>query len=222
MDENKGKEDSLPVSRTSKAPRPTSEVGGRSSWIPRSPELTRIPDLPSYYPNELKVQTKVILDKAARKFPDRTHALAFCKFVIRGLTLVFRTAVEDGDLRSDLALSNMDDLVDGLARVNSNGGDGYFRLQRDVQFSDERMKFNRQIAAAQRHVRAQGTCMLGADKAGAGPANRKSLIMTLLNSRSMSLNDWATQAGVDYNTIVGYIKNERKSYPSTRKNSLTP
>jgi hypothetical protein len=84
----------------------------RGSGIASRPKDSQIPpDLPPYYPNNLKPQTHLIIAEAVRKFPDQTHTLELCRYVISDLTPHFRTAVQGKTLRADLVFPNMGELL---------------------------------------------------------------------------------------------------------------
>ena len=98
-----------PVGFVSKAPRPITPVGG-GSWTP--PEPARMPlDLPPYYPNDLRLRTKVVIGKAHERFPEKSQILDLCCCVVSELTPYFCWAVESKKVQADPALDQMGELL---------------------------------------------------------------------------------------------------------------
>jgi DNA-binding Xre family transcriptional regulator len=149
MEENDRKE-APKLRHISNAPEPITPVRGTGGSRPYSPEPTQTPPyFPSYYPNDLKPQTHLIIAKAVRAFPDRTDTLELCRRVISGLTRHFRAAVQDKTLRADLVFPNIEQLIHYLLVVNCENDDKRFRLKQEVRKSDEWLKLTREVAKAQ-------------------------------------------------------------------------
>jgi hypothetical protein len=145
--EDKQPKDAPKVRRVSQAPaRPTTLSGGGSYTLSRT-KPTQIPQShPSYYPNELKPRTDVIVAEAVRKFPDQTGTLELCKYVISELTPLFRGEIRSKRLRADLALSRVGDLLHSLLVYNCDNENERFRLDQEARKSDEWLKLAKQIA----------------------------------------------------------------------------
>jgi hypothetical protein len=129
---------------TQSAP-PPKEVGGLgiASYRPMATHIP--PDLPPYYPNDLKPQTHLIIAEAVRKFPDQTHTLELCRYVISDLTPHFRAAVQGKTLRADLVFTNMGELLHYLLVSNCDNDDRRFRLEQEARKSDEWLKLSREV-----------------------------------------------------------------------------
>lgn len=131
-----------PVRHITKAPRPPIELSGRGC-IPPEPKPTQVlTDFPPYYPNDLKVQTTVIIGKALKKFPVQTQTLQLCKYVVSKMTPHFCAAIERKTLRADQALSSMSDLLHNLLVVNCGDSSPHaasekrFRLKQEIENSE--------------------------------------------------------------------------------------
>jgi len=143
----KKEKDGEPIRRFTKAPPPPRELGGRG-WMPPGPKATRMPSgWPPDYPNDLKVQTTAIIVKALREFTDQSQTLELCKYVIRELTPHFCGAVRGKTLRADLALSAMTALRDSLLLSNCDDSSERFRLEQELDKSDEWQKFAEGLVA---------------------------------------------------------------------------
>ena len=132
------------------APSPPSAV--RELGLSRAgPNSTQIPpDLPPYYPNDLKPQTHLIIAEAVRKFPDQTQTLELCRYIISDLTPHFRAAVLGKTLRADLVFPNMNELLHFSLVSNCENDDKRFRLKQEVRQSDEWLNLAREVADSQR------------------------------------------------------------------------
>jgi hypothetical protein len=136
------------IRRVSKAPPPLPEVSGGGSWHPTS-KPTRAPQyFPPHYPNHLKTQTELTICEAVREFPVQTRTLELCKHVICELTPTFNAAVQSNALRSDLALSYMGDLLQGLLLSNCDYSPERCQLEEEIRKSDEWIGFVKEMAAA--------------------------------------------------------------------------
>jgi hypothetical protein len=51
---------------------------------------------------------------------------------------------------------------------------------------------------------------------------RESFVKPILDKKGWSILDWANEAGVDFHTASGYLKDTRKPYRSTRKKLAAP
>jgi hypothetical protein len=148
------------VPLVTQAPAPPKEMGGLG-LAPYRPKPTEVPDLPLYYPNDLKLQTQLILVEAVRKFLDRARTGELCEYVISELTPHFRAAVLLGTLRADQALSEsggMGALLHSVLVYNDPGtpSSGFsslsneaYRLEREVKKSDEWLRLAKAILEAE-------------------------------------------------------------------------
>lgn len=141
-----------PRREVTKAPKPITQLSGTGGSTLPGPKLTQVPpDLPPYYPNDLKLQTHLIIAEAVREFPDQTHTPELCKCIITELTPHFRAAVQAGRMRADLALSDggMGSLLHSLLVYNCDNRNERFRLEQEVRKSDEWLKFAREMVKVQ-------------------------------------------------------------------------
>jgi hypothetical protein len=129
----------------SKAPRPISEVGGRSTFSgPKPTEV--LSDLPVDYPRTLVARSFVIIGEAARKFPVQTQTAELCKYVIAELTAPFRETLQNKGLHADQATSRMHDLLHYLLVHNCDSEWRRHEIRREVLKSDEWLTFTREMA----------------------------------------------------------------------------
>ncbi|HEV2521803.1 MAG TPA: helix-turn-helix transcriptional regulator [Candidatus Acidoferrales bacterium] len=134
------------VRHITQAPAPPTVMRGAGLSV-MSPKSTQIPsDLPPYYPNDLIPQTHLILAEAVRKFPNQTHTLELCKYVISKMTPYFREALQGETLRADLVFQNMDELLHYALVSNCDNGNQRFRLKQEARKSDEWLKLVKEIA----------------------------------------------------------------------------
>lgn len=130
----------------SAAPKPISPVRGHS-WIPSKPKSSKpLLNFPSYYPNELRARTTVVIGEGIRKFPVQTEVFELCKYVIAELTPHFHTVVKSGKVREDMALSHMGDLLHSLLVSNCDDTAERFHLERKGHASDEWLEFAKRMA----------------------------------------------------------------------------
>lgn len=149
MEEKKQEEKARPVRLVSQALPPPKAVGGLGLSV-TGPKRTLVPaDLPPYYPNDLKPQTRLILAKAVRRFPVQTQALELCRYVVCELTPHFSAAVQSKALRADRVEDVMNDLLHYILVSNCDNSDERFRLAEEVRRSDEWLKLAREIVKAQ-------------------------------------------------------------------------
>jgi hypothetical protein len=138
---NKKEKDCPGEFRVTKALPPARQVGGRGSFIPDR-KLNRRPDFPPRYPRELRAESRIILDEAVERFPDRKQALDCGKDIFSNLKRLFRDAVGNKLLDSYSAIERMDELQEFFVRYNSEGGKE-IELARGLDNSEERLAFNR-------------------------------------------------------------------------------
>jgi hypothetical protein len=139
----------------SKAPPPITPVGGLG-LAPSRPKPTQVPNLPPYYPNDLKSQTKLILVEAVRKLPDLTQTSELCKYIFSELTPHVREAVQRGKVRADLAHSDMEALLHSVLAHNDSGphnslgglSNEAYRLEQEEKKSDEWLRLAKAIESA--------------------------------------------------------------------------
>ncbi len=147
--EEKERKEVQKVRRVTQALPPPKAVRGLglSGTGPKSTEIP--PDLPPYYPNDLKPQTHLIIAEAVRKFPDQTRTLELCKYVISEMTPHCRAAVQKGTWRADLVLSEsggMGALLHSLLVHNCDDSHERFRLGQEARKSDEWLNLAREVA----------------------------------------------------------------------------
>jgi hypothetical protein len=139
----------------SKAPPPITPVGGLG-LAPSRPKPTQVPNLPPYYPNDLKSQTKLILVEAVRKLPDLTQTSELCKYIFSELTPHVREAVQRGKVRADLAHSDMEALLHSVLAHNDSGphnslgglSNEAYRLEQEEKKSEEWLRLAKAIESA--------------------------------------------------------------------------
>jgi len=146
--------------KVTKAPPPPREVGGRGITYASAKPTQIPPDLPMYFPKELKARTQVILAEAVRKFQDQTQTLDLCKHVISEMIPLFCEAVTNGTAEASMALEEglggMGDLLRSLVVYNDDGprtgwGLSYeaSRLRQEARKSDEWLMLARAIVEAE-------------------------------------------------------------------------
>jgi hypothetical protein len=144
--EDKQPIDAPKVRYVTQAPAPPTVVRGAGVSIV-TPKPTQIPsDLPPYYPNDLIPQTHLILAEAIRRFPNQTHTLELCKYVISKMTPYFRGALQGKTLRADLVIENMEKLLHYVLVSNCDDENQRSRLKQEARKSDEWLKLVRETA----------------------------------------------------------------------------
>lgn len=187
------------------APEPITPVG--RGWTPPRPKFTRIPpDFPSFYPNDLKPQTHVIIADAVRKFPEQTLALELCKYVISQLTPHFRTAVQRGAMRADLVLSDCG--IQGLLRCllvyNCDDDNKRYEMAHEARKSDEWLTLARVIAdVAQEQSDIKSLTGQNIDR--------------LRKECGWSFDMLANKTGIDKKLILSHVNKSKKPHPRTMR-----
>lgn len=229
--------------KVTKAPPPPREVGGRGITYP-SAKLTQIPpDLPMYFPKELKARTQVILVEAVRRFQYQTQTLELCKHVISEMIPLFCEVVKNDTMKASMALEEglggMGDLLRSLVVYNDDSphtgwglSNEAYRLRQEARKSDEWLNLARAIADAEasrtgeKHAepsRAQDkdkTATIGMSEstnAITEQRDRKTFLGPILDEKGFSVHDWARAATVDFHTANDYLTGKTRPHPNTLK-----
>lgn len=134
------------VRRVTRAPAPASVLRGGGFHAPSHSKPTQVvEDLPPYYPNNLKPQTRLIIGEAVRKFPLRTHVLELCQYIVSELTQHFSAVIQSKTLRPDQVEDTMNDLLHYILVRNSDNSDESFRIKENVRKSDEWLKLSKEV-----------------------------------------------------------------------------
>lgn len=142
-----------------KAPPPPREVGGLGITHVSAKPTQIPPDLPMYFPKELKARTQVILAEAVRKFQYQPQTLELCKHVISEMIPLFCEAVTNGTMKASMALEEglggMGDLLRSLVVYNDDGphsgwglSNEAYRLRQEARRSDEWLRLAKAIVEA--------------------------------------------------------------------------
>jgi hypothetical protein len=100
-----------------RAPKPPSEVGGFGVY--HGSKTTVVPsDLPPYYPASLEIGTRIILAKAAQKYPEQSQAAQMCKYIISEVTPHRCSAVSNSGEKPESVLLSVAELLRFIREQN--------------------------------------------------------------------------------------------------------
>jgi len=140
------------VRRVTQAPAPPTVVGGLGI-ASSGPKPTQVPkDLPPYYPDDLRPQTRLILGRAIRKFPIQTQALELCLYVVSELTKHFVAAIQRKTLRPDRGEDRMNELLHYVLVSNCHNDRERFQLEQEARRSREWLTLSEEIASAAKEL----------------------------------------------------------------------
>lgn len=128
------------------APPPPTILSG-TSWIPRQPKPTvPLDGLPPYYPASLTTKTDLVICEAVKKFPVQTHVVEFCKYVLTKLKPDFLEVIKRGELKQNLALTRMRELLHSLLVYNCDSDSRRFEFEGELSRSTEWFKLAKGVA----------------------------------------------------------------------------
>jgi len=138
-----------------RVPKPPTPIRHLSSWRPK-PEPIQLPqDLPSGFPNGLKLMTWDTIGAATKLFPQKSQVLELCKRVLVKLTPAFCAEVRAARLRADLALSLMSELLRSLLVYNVSSNDEGYRHEQALRRTKEWDRFIRRLKREEKHLGSQ-------------------------------------------------------------------
>jgi len=170
---------------------------------------------PIGFPNRLKPAARLAVLKADRKFARPEQAGKRIRQAIFELCELACTATESGEWRADLALEGIEDFlhilcVDDPACPGTVVGPAFARFAEPIK--NEIWSLEEWLGYVERLAEVGKSGTPSANPGHPTTPTTKDSIRKMLDEKGWSIGDWASAAGVSYNTAANYLEGKKGSY----------